>query len=292
MPNWRDDLPVHPAADLFPIMSESELRELGEDIKANGLQFPVIVHDDQLLDGRNRLDAMTLVGVEFKIKQRREVWVMESKGVDVPYITGAITCSCEIHDPYAYVVSANLHRRHLTAEQSRELIEKLLKAKPEASDRAIAKQTKRDHKTVGKARAELEGRGEIPHVKKRTDSKGRGQPSTKPKKATAKLADGSKVDVGDLGPKARAAIAAQAAEVDPEVRRAEMAKLAERDLPPEERAVEISAEALRDFKTACNTYLPRLNKADAAQARVFFNEWTAKAVKAEAKAAKLAGATA
>jgi hypothetical protein len=33
----RDHLPVHPAADLFPLMSEPELRELGEDIKKNGL---------------------------------------------------------------------------------------------------------------------------------------------------------------------------------------------------------------------------------------------------------------
>jgi hypothetical protein len=29
--SWRAVLPVHPAADLFPMMSESELRELGED---------------------------------------------------------------------------------------------------------------------------------------------------------------------------------------------------------------------------------------------------------------------
>ena len=43
MENWRSDLSVHPAADLFPLMSEAELRELGEDIKKNGLQSPIIV---------------------------------------------------------------------------------------------------------------------------------------------------------------------------------------------------------------------------------------------------------
>ena len=63
--NWRDILPVHPAADLFPLMSESELRELGEDIKANGLRASIVLYEGKLLDGRNRLDAMELVGVEY-----------------------------------------------------------------------------------------------------------------------------------------------------------------------------------------------------------------------------------
>jgi len=34
--SWRDHLKVHPAAELFPRMTEAELRELGEDIKRNG----------------------------------------------------------------------------------------------------------------------------------------------------------------------------------------------------------------------------------------------------------------
>jgi hypothetical protein len=31
--DWRKHLPVHPAADLFPLMSEQELKDLAEDIK-------------------------------------------------------------------------------------------------------------------------------------------------------------------------------------------------------------------------------------------------------------------
>src|SRR6266516_435129 len=57
---WRDFLPIHPAANLFPTMSESELRELGEDIKKSGLLAPVILCRGELLDGRNRLDAMEM----------------------------------------------------------------------------------------------------------------------------------------------------------------------------------------------------------------------------------------
>ena len=84
-------------------------------------------------------------------------------------------------DPYDLAVSLNIHRRHLTAEQRRDLIAKLLKAKPEASNVAIAKQAKADDKTVATVRRELEGRSEIPNVAERTDSKGRKQPARKPK---------------------------------------------------------------------------------------------------------------
>jgi hypothetical protein len=44
MDNWRYDLSVHPAADLFPLMSEAELRELGEDIKKKWLTVTYYRH--------------------------------------------------------------------------------------------------------------------------------------------------------------------------------------------------------------------------------------------------------
>ena len=90
----------------------------------------------------------------------------------------------ETEDPFAYVLSANVHRRHLSAEQKRDLIAKVLKAQPTKSNRTIAKQTKVDDKTVGKVRRELEGRAEIPHVDVVEDTKGRKQPAKK-KRRTA-----------------------------------------------------------------------------------------------------------
>jgi hypothetical protein len=200
---WRDVLPIHPAADLFPSMSESELRELGEDIKKNGMTSPIVLgHWDKydrkfsLWDGRNRLDALEAVGLLACSPPTDGLWpeffiLTAPTQQSVPV---KVLRECDGHDPYGYVLSANIHRRHLTVEQKRDLIEKLLKARPQSSDRAIAKQTKVDHKTVGKARAELEGRGEIPHVEARTDSKGRKQPSTKPK-TSAKPAAPRKPDV-------------------------------------------------------------------------------------------------
>ena len=54
-------------------MGDAELRELGEDIKKNGLRNWVAViegPDDEpiLIDGRNRLDAMELVGLEIVLE--------------------------------------------------------------------------------------------------------------------------------------------------------------------------------------------------------------------------------
>jgi hypothetical protein len=174
--NWRKHLKVHPAAELFPLMTEDELRELGEDIKKNGLRSPIVMHRGKVLDGRNRLDAMELVGIAFTIIR---------EPLHLEYHAGAANSSiiedCD-GDPYNFVLSANLYRRHLTSEQKRELINKVLKARPEQSDRQIAKQVKADDKTVAKVRSELEARSEIPNVKIRTDAKGRKQPSTKPKK--------------------------------------------------------------------------------------------------------------
>jgi hypothetical protein len=93
---------VHPAAALFPMMSEPELADLAADIKANGLIHPIVLGAwkdeagdpvEGLIDGRNRLKACEIAGVEPKFAK----------------LNGA--------DPLAYIVSSNVERRSLTAGQ-------------------------------------------------------------------------------------------------------------------------------------------------------------------------------
>jgi hypothetical protein len=235
--SWRDHLPIHPAADLFPLMSESELRELGEDIKKRGGLFSRIVFVKvgdgfKLLDGRNRLDAMELVGM----------------GVDWKSDDSPIQCIPDDVDPYDYVLSANLHRRHLTTEQRRELIAKILKARPEASNREIAKQTKADDKTVASVRRDLESTAEIPQLEKTTGADGRQRKARSkkpPKRADRRVTESPEISL--------------------EQRRAENAEL---DLSAEERAAKASASALAEYTVACRAWLPKLTvEADRQAAR-------------------------
>jgi hypothetical protein len=67
-------------------------------------------------------------------------------------------------DPWAYVLSANVRRRHLTQMQKHEVVGKLLRQRPELSDRALASLAGVDNKTVASARAEAEQCEEIPHI--------------------------------------------------------------------------------------------------------------------------------
>lgn len=152
---------THPLAALFPLMSDKDLAELAADIKANGQLEPIVTLNGQILDGRNRYLACEIAGVE---------------PASIEFSPVA-TC----RSPEEYVWSMNIARRHLTPEQKREFIEKLLEADPTKSNRQIAKQAKVSHPTVAAVREEQESRGKVYHVSKTADTKGRQQPVKKPK---------------------------------------------------------------------------------------------------------------
>jgi hypothetical protein len=183
---WRDFLRVHPAAELFHMMGQAELKELGEDIKANGLLQPIVLWRDGpdgeylLLDGRNRLDAMELVGLP--VAHNIESMLAEM----------GVTTEEPPIDPYEYVISANIRRRHLTRKQRRELVAKVLKQRPELSDNAVGGIANVDHKTVAPIRRDLERGGEIPHHRSRVGKDGVKQPSSKPARKPESPASGTK----------------------------------------------------------------------------------------------------
>lgn len=84
----------HPAADLFPPMSEQQYAQLRADIEANGLREAVWLDPDgAILDGRHRVRACD--------------------ELSRPYATRTYKKA----DVLAFVCAQNLHRRHLTSSQ-------------------------------------------------------------------------------------------------------------------------------------------------------------------------------
>lgn len=85
----------HPIAAILPLLDEPHLAELSRDIAANGLQVPIVVDaSGAIIDGRNRYIACHRVGVQ----PHYETWDYQ----------GSLL---------AFVLSLNLHRRHLDESQ-------------------------------------------------------------------------------------------------------------------------------------------------------------------------------
>lgn len=98
---------VHPTAEAYRLMGEDELQELADDIGRNGLLYPIVLdHDGAVVDGRNRLAACRLAGVE-----PRYTSLEQHDGS--PSGQG----TARVPDPAAYVVSVNGRRRQLTRGQ-------------------------------------------------------------------------------------------------------------------------------------------------------------------------------
>lgn len=86
------DIPFHDAANIFPL-DEEHIADLAIDIQKNGQQFPIELIDGKIVDGRRRYLACQSADVEPQFK------------------------TVSPADPVSYVLSLNLHRRHLTPSQ-------------------------------------------------------------------------------------------------------------------------------------------------------------------------------
>jgi len=95
----------HPHANIFPLMEGDEFKRLKADIQANGQIEPITVRDKLIIDGRNRYRACKELGLTPKTK---------------PY---------DGYDTVGYVLSANLHRRHLDESQRAMAAAKLVTTK-------------------------------------------------------------------------------------------------------------------------------------------------------------------
>lgn len=93
-PSPGRDYRSHPAADVFPLLEGAAFDALVDDIRQHGQRDPIIMLDGMILDGRNRWRACGVAGLE--------PITVEWQGSG---------------DPLAFVVSCNLHRRHLSSSE-------------------------------------------------------------------------------------------------------------------------------------------------------------------------------
>ncbi|MHB1799380.1 MAG: ParB/RepB/Spo0J family partition protein [Vulcanimicrobiaceae bacterium] len=95
-------LDLHPLCTLFPRLDGDAYADLVADIRANGLREPITLHDGMILDGGNRYRACMDAGIEPTFQQ---------------YAGDNLA---------QYVLSANLHRRHLSAGQRASIVSAVL----------------------------------------------------------------------------------------------------------------------------------------------------------------------
>lgn len=100
----------HPAADLFPMMQGIQWEQFKEDVRQNGFQESVTLYKNQILDGRNRYK----VAIELNMLDDLPISEIDD---DTNF------------DPYQWVISRNLHRRHLNESQRAGIAAKLAKLK-------------------------------------------------------------------------------------------------------------------------------------------------------------------
>jgi ParB-like chromosome segregation protein Spo0J len=133
-PNYEYEF--HPLSTRFSLTEGEEYEALIHSIERQGLLSPITLYQGKILDGRNRYRAAKAARYKFTAKDF----------VELP-------ADC---DPKEFVITANVNRRHLTTEQKKALVIQLMRERPDARDRQIAKLTGVDNKTVGNYRRGLE----------------------------------------------------------------------------------------------------------------------------------------
>jgi len=131
-----DDLKFHDLSQIFPLIEGDEFDGFVEAFKKYGLLQQIVLYEGKILEGRNRHRAGKKLGYKFSAKAFTELPAGKN--------------------PYEFVLVANVQRRHLTTEQKRALGLRLIRERPNDSDRKIALLLGMSNKTISTYRKELE----------------------------------------------------------------------------------------------------------------------------------------
>jgi hypothetical protein len=131
-----DNLQFHPLANIFPLIEGEVFDAFVDMYKKQGLLQQIVLHQGMILEGRNRYRAGQTLGQKFSAKDFSEL----PSG----------------KNPYEFVIAVNVQRRHLTTDQKRALALRLIRERPNESDRKIALLLGMSNKTISTYRKELE----------------------------------------------------------------------------------------------------------------------------------------
>ena len=131
-----DDLKFHPLSEIFPLIEGDEFDGFVDGFKKHGLLQQIVLQQGMILEGRNRYRAGKALCYKFTAKDFTELPPGKN--------------------PYEFVLVANVQRRHLTTEQKRDLALRLIRERPNDSDRKIALLLGMSNKTISTYRKELE----------------------------------------------------------------------------------------------------------------------------------------
>ena len=112
--HWHED------SQLLPLMDSAALESFAEDIQKHGVQQPIVLFGDRVLDGRNRLRVCAKKGIALAAKNFVQ---FESNQLS----------------PRDFILTTNLHRRQLTIDQRAAVAAELVPSfARDARDRQIA----------------------------------------------------------------------------------------------------------------------------------------------------------
>lgn len=130
---------IHPIAQLLPEMDEGELRLLAESIQKMGQLDPIVLLDDQILDGRSRQAACERLGIGPIFRN--------------------FDPARDGQSPTAFVIAKNVNRRHLTTGQRAIVIQASLEYfEREAEERQKATQIQAGQAPTKQAAKKAAGR--------------------------------------------------------------------------------------------------------------------------------------
>lgn len=147
---------------VMPRLTPDEYAELEQSIRENGVQVPITVGPDgRIIDGHHRDE------------------IARKHDLHCP----RVTARGNEQKLRSLAFSLNLHRRHLTREQKRQIVAESIKADPQLSDREHGRRAGVSKNTAAAVRDELTESGQVDHFPERIDPRtgNASQPASRPR---------------------------------------------------------------------------------------------------------------